>query len=57
LVEKQTKERPLGKARSKWENNVKVDLKETNWKIHTGFSYDPMSGFCEHVDEPSGYIT
>jgi hypothetical protein len=31
LVEKPEGKRPLGKPTSKWENNIKTDLREKEW--------------------------
>jgi hypothetical protein len=52
--------RPLGRPRHRWEDGVKMDLRETgidgaNWIMlaqHRG----PVAGFCEHGNEPSGSI-
>jgi hypothetical protein len=32
LVRKPEGKRPLGRPRHKWENNIKMDLKETAWE-------------------------
>jgi hypothetical protein len=50
--------RPLGGPRRRWEDNIKMDLREmgidgSNWILLT---QDPVVGFCEHGDEPSGSI-
>jgi hypothetical protein len=56
LVGRPEGKRPLGRPRHRWEDNIKMDLKEVgidgaNW-IHLG----PVAGFCEHGNEPSGSI-
>jgi hypothetical protein len=38
---------PLGRPRSRWEGNIKMDL----WEIGIG-----GANFCEHGDEPSGSV-
>jgi len=32
LVGKLERKRPLGRPRSKWEDNIKMDLQEVRWK-------------------------
>jgi hypothetical protein len=51
--------RPLERLRRKWEENIKMDLRETgfdgtNWIRLAQKS--PVVGFCEHGNEPSGSI-
>jgi hypothetical protein len=48
LVGRPEGKRPLGRPRSRWEDNIRMDLRETgiygvNW-------------ICEHGNEPSGSI-
>jgi hypothetical protein len=31
LVEKQEGKRPLGRPRRRWEDNIKINLRETGW--------------------------
>jgi hypothetical protein len=31
LVDKRERKRPLGRHRSRWENNIRMDLRETGW--------------------------
>jgi hypothetical protein len=33
LVKKPEEKRPLGRIRSKWEDNIKMDLRGTGWDI------------------------
>jgi hypothetical protein len=59
-VEKPEGKRPLGRIRRRWENNIKMDLRETGWDImdwtHLGQDGRKMEGSCEHGNEPSGSI-
>jgi hypothetical protein len=52
--------RPVGRPRRRWEDNIKLDLREMgiNWgKLDPdGARLGPVAGFCEHGDEPSGSI-
>jgi hypothetical protein len=36
LVGKPKGKRPLGRPRSKWEDNIKMDLREIGWVVWTG---------------------
>jgi hypothetical protein len=36
LVGKPEKKIPLGRPRSKWVDNIKMDLKEIGWEVWTG---------------------
>jgi len=52
--------RPLGRPRRRWEDNIKMDLKEigidgANW-IRLAHDRVQCAGFCEHGDEPSGSV-
>jgi hypothetical protein len=60
LVGRPEGKRTLGRPRRRWENNIKLDLKEigidgVNWiqLAHIGSS---GGGFCVHGNEPSGTI-
>jgi hypothetical protein len=60
LVERPEGKRPLCRPRRRWEDNIKMDLRETgihevNW-IGLAQDKSPVAGFCEHGDEPSGSI-
>jgi hypothetical protein len=60
LVGKPEGDRPLGRPRRRWEENIRMDLREIGWKalwaeiiwltIGTG------GGSCEHDNEPSACI-
>jgi hypothetical protein len=57
LVRKPEGKRPLGRPRRRWEDGVRMDLRETgfggvDW---IRLAQDrPMTGCCECGDEPSG---
>jgi hypothetical protein len=60
LVARPEGKRPLGRPRRRWENNIKMDLREigidgANW-IRLAQGRVQWRGFCEHGDEPSGSI-
>jgi hypothetical protein len=54
--------RPLGRPRSRWEDDTKMDLRKIGvdgrWGEldSVGSGYGPVAGFCENGDEPSGSI-
>jgi hypothetical protein len=37
------------------EGNIKIDLREIGLDL-SGSGYGPVAGFCEHGNEPSGFI-
>jgi hypothetical protein len=56
LARKPEGKRPLGKTRHRWENNIKMDLRETEYEgmgqIHlVQFMYDLVVGFFENVNK------
>ena len=55
LVGKPEGKRPLGRPRRRWEDNIKMDLREVegggDW-----MELAQMAGTCEYGDEPSGSI-
>jgi hypothetical protein len=59
LVGRPEEKRPRGRPRSRWEDNIKMDLKEI---VFDGTNQirmaekSPMASFCEHGNEPSGSI-
>jgi hypothetical protein len=60
LVRRPESKRPLGRRRRRWEDNIKLDLRETgidgaNW-IQLAQDRVQWRAFCEHGDEPSGSI-
>jgi hypothetical protein len=46
---------PLGRPRRRWEDNIKVHLREIGidgLMDSAGSGYGPVASFCEHGDEP-----
>jgi hypothetical protein len=39
LVGKPERKRPLGRPRRRWENFIKVDLREIGWGVWSGFTW------------------
>jgi hypothetical protein len=60
LVGRPEDKRPLGRPRRSWKDNIKMDLGEIGIDgaklIRLAHDQSPMTSFCEHGDEPSGYI-
>jgi hypothetical protein len=58
LVGKPELKRPLGRPRRRWEDDIRVDLRETGWGgcrlDSTGGGYGPMASCCECDDKLSG---
>jgi hypothetical protein len=60
LVGRPEGRRPLERPRHRWEDNIKMDLREigfgdVDW-IHMAQDRGMWTGSCEHGDESSGYI-
>ena len=55
LLGKTERKRLHGRPRRRWEGNVKMVLKAMGWKGVT-FRIGKRYGYCEHHNEPSGYI-
>jgi hypothetical protein len=60
LVGRPERKRPPGRHRRRWEDNIKMDLREigidgANW-IRLAHDRVPVAGFCQHGNEPSGSI-
>jgi hypothetical protein len=60
LVRKPEGRRPLGRPRRRWEDNIKMDLREVgcgsaDW-INLAQDRVQVAGFCVYGDEPSGSI-
>jgi hypothetical protein len=53
------KKRPLGTCRRRWEDNIRMVIREIRWKglerIHLAQDRQ-AAGSCEHGNEPSGSI-
>jgi hypothetical protein len=58
LVGKPEGKRPLGRPRRRWEDGIRVDLREIGLGgcvlDSTGSGQGPVAGCCEFGDEPSG---
>jgi hypothetical protein len=49
--------RPLGRPRYRWEDGIRMDLRETGWGCRVDLSdlgQGPVAGCCEHCDKPLG---
>jgi hypothetical protein len=59
VVEKSEGKRSLGRPRRRWEDNIRMDLRETGWEdvdwIHLAQDRDQWEA-CERGNEPSGSI-
>jgi hypothetical protein len=56
-VVKSEVKRPLGRPRRRWEDGIRMDLREIGWACgldSTGSGQGPVAGCCECGDEPSG---
>jgi hypothetical protein len=50
---------PLGRLRRRWEDNIKINLRKTEFGAESdlsGSEEGPKAGFCEHPNEHSGSI-
>jgi hypothetical protein len=60
LVEKPEGKKPLGRSRRRWVDNIKMDLRETEWCVYGldlfGSEWGPVEDSCEHGTELSGSI-
>jgi hypothetical protein len=56
LVGKPEGKRPVGRPRRRWEDNIRTDLREIEWEGVHWMHLGPVSGPCEHGNEPSGSI-
>jgi hypothetical protein len=58
LVEKTEGKRPLGRPRRRWEDGIRMDLREIGLVVcgldSTGSGQGPVAGCCECGEEPSG---
>jgi hypothetical protein len=57
VVGKPEGKRPLGRPRRRWEDGIRMDLRETGLGVSldsTGSGQGPVAGCCECGDEPSG---
>jgi hypothetical protein len=51
LVGKPKGNRPLRRHKHRWEDNIRIDLRETD-----GSGYRQVADYCEHGNEPSDSI-
>jgi hypothetical protein len=56
LVKKPERNIPLGRPQHRWDNNIKMDLRETGLKGVDWIDVGSMAGCCEHSNELSGWI-
>jgi hypothetical protein len=57
LVGKPEGKRPLERPRRRWDDGIKMDLREIGWGggvDSPGSGQGPLAGCCECGDEPSG---
>jgi hypothetical protein len=57
LMGKPEGKRPLGRARRRWEDGIRMDLREIGWGCRldpVGSGQRPVAGCCEYGDGPSG---
>jgi hypothetical protein len=51
--------RPLERPRRRWEDNIRMNLREVGWVLWTGLIWlkiGTVEGPCEHGNKPSGTI-
>ncbi|KAJ4443721.1 hypothetical protein ANN_05396 [Periplaneta americana] len=49
--------RPLGRPRHRWEDNIKMDLREMEYNRRDWINLaEPMAGLCEGGNEPAGSV-
>jgi hypothetical protein len=56
LVGKPEGKRPLGRPRRRWEDNIRMDLREIRWKMLIGYIWLRMETSNGHDNEHFGYI-
>jgi hypothetical protein len=60
-VGKPERRRPLGRHRHRWEDNIKMNLREIGWEVVDWMDLTQdrhhVAGSYEHGNEPSGSIT
>jgi hypothetical protein len=57
LMGKPEGKRPLGRPRRRWEDGIRMDLREIGWRCgldSTDSGQRPVTSCCECGDEPSG---
>jgi hypothetical protein len=52
--------RPLRSLGCRWENNIRMDIREIVWSSYgldsSGSELGPLAGSCEHSNEHTGFI-
>jgi hypothetical protein len=57
VVGKRERKRPPGRPRRRWEDDIRMDLREIGWELDaSGLGYGSMTGCCLHGNELSGSI-
>jgi hypothetical protein len=62
LVRRPKEKRPLGRPRYRWEDNIRMDLREIRSRMESGrldasdSGQGQVSDFCEHANKASGSI-
>jgi hypothetical protein len=56
LVGKRKGKRPPGRPRRRWEDNIRMDLREIVWEGMDWIYLGPVKGSCVNGNEPSGSI-
>jgi hypothetical protein len=56
LVRKPEGTKRLGRPKRRWEDNIRMDIKEIRWEGMDWIHLCQDRGCCEHGNEPSGYI-
>jgi hypothetical protein len=54
---KARRRKPLGRPRRRWEDRIRMDLREVGWGCRVdpvGLRQGPVTGSCEYGDEPLG---
>jgi hypothetical protein len=58
LVENSEGKKPLGRQRRRWEDGIRMDLREIGWgggRVDSlGSGYGPVAGSCKYGDELAG---
>jgi hypothetical protein len=56
LVGRPEGKRPLGRPRRRWEDNIKMDIRDIRIDGFGWLKQGPVADFCEHGDEPWGSV-
>jgi hypothetical protein len=55
-VVRSERKRPLGRPRSRWEDNIEMDLQRVGWTGLIWLRIETVGGACECGNEPLGSI-